>query len=90
MVKPFFFGIGVFIRAVVSTSAALFTPLLAGVDRNLGGSPRLPFRSPLAQPAVDAVHSRLARVKSSVSRPPCLGSWRSCSCPPWGRRWLSA
>src|SRR5437868_7088108 len=54
MVKLFFIGTGIFILAVVGAFAALFTPWLAGVDRNLGGPARSPFHSPVPQPWVDS------------------------------------
>jgi hypothetical protein len=73
MVKLFFVGIGIFILAVVGASAAVFTPLLAGVDGDLGGSPRLPFQSPVPQPAVDTVHGWLAQVTPSVWLAAVLG-----------------
>jgi len=66
MVKLFFVGIAIVILVVVGAFAAVFTPLLAGVDRNLGGSPRMPFHSPVPQPAVDTFHGLLAQATPSV------------------------
>src|SRR5437899_12599367 len=66
MVKLFFIGIGIFLLVVVGAFAAVFTPLLGGVNRNLGGSPRLPFQAPVPQPAVDAVHGWLGQATPSV------------------------
>src|SRR5207245_1347898 len=56
MVKLFFIGIGLVILAVVGAFAAVLTPLLDGVNHNLGGPPRSPFHSPIPQPWVDTVH----------------------------------
>ena len=66
MVKLFFVGTGVFVLAVVGAFAAVFTPLLAGVNRNLGGPPQSPFHSPIPQPWVNAAHGWLAQLTPSV------------------------
>lgn len=66
MVKLFFFGIGIFVLVVVGAFSAFFTPLLAGVDRNLGGSPRMPFHSPVPQPVVGAIHNALGQATPPV------------------------
>src|SRR5437763_541278 len=66
MVKLFFIGIGIFLLVVVGAFAAVFTPLLGGVNRNLGGGPRMPFNSPVPQPAVDTVHGWIGQATPSI------------------------
>ena len=66
MVKRFLIGFGLFILAVVGAFAVMFTPLLNGVDRNLGGSPQLPFHSPIPPHVVDVVDGWLAQRTPSV------------------------
>lgn len=66
MVKLFFAGVAVFIFVVVGAFAALFTPLMTGVDRNLGGSPKSPFHSPVPQPVADAITGLLGQATPSV------------------------
>lgn len=66
MVKLFFAGVAVFIFVVVGAFAALFTPLMTGVDRNLGGSPQSPFHSPLPQPVADAISGLLGQATPPV------------------------
>ncbi len=66
MVKLFFGGVAVFVFVVVGAFAALFTPLMGGVDRNLGGSPKSPFHSPVPQPVVDTVNGLLGRATPPV------------------------
>ena len=73
MVKLFFVGIGIFVLVVVGAFAALFTPLLSGVNRNLGGPPRSPFHSPVPQPWVDTTHGWLAQATPSVWLTAVLG-----------------
>ena len=63
MVKLFFIGIGLVILAVVGAFAAVLTPLLDGVNHNLGGPPRSPFHSPIPQPWVDTAHGWLAQAR---------------------------
>ena len=66
MVKRFVIGIGVFILAALSASADPFTPLLAGVLRNLGGYLRLPFHALLPQDVVDTVCGWIAQITPSM------------------------
>src|SRR2546429_5187682 len=66
MVKLFFIGIGVFVLLVVGAFAAVFTPLLRGVNSNLGGSPKSPFHSPIPQPWVATVHGWLGQATPTV------------------------
>lgn len=66
MVKLFFAGIAVCIFVVVGGFAALFTPLMGGVNRNLGGSPQSPFHSPIPQPVADAVTNLFGQATPSV------------------------
>lgn len=73
MVKLFFVGIGIFILVVVGAFAAVFTPLLAGVDRNLGGPPQSPFHSPVPQPWIDTAHGWLGQATPSVWLTAALG-----------------
>ena len=73
MVKLFFIGIGVFVLLVVGAFAAVFTPLLRGVNSNLGGSPKSLFHSPIPQPWVDTVHGWLGQATPSVWLTAVLG-----------------
>ena len=73
MVKLFFVGVGIVILVVVGAFAALFTPLLAGVNRNLGGSPPNPFHVPIPQPWVATVHGWLGQATPSVWLTAVLG-----------------
>jgi hypothetical protein len=65
MVKLFFIGIGVVV-VVVGAGSARLGLLLGGVARDLGGSPRLPFQSPIPQPAVDTVHGWLTQITPTM------------------------
>ena len=73
MVKLFFVGVGIVIVVVVGAFAALFTPLLAGVNRNLGGSPQMPFHSPVPSSATSTVHGWLDLATPSVWLTAVLG-----------------
>ena len=63
MVRRFFIGLGLFILAVAGAFAAMFTPLLGGVGRNLGSSLRLPLHAPIPIPqhVVDVIDGWLAQ-----------------------------
>jgi hypothetical protein len=73
MVKLFFVGVGIVILVVVGAFAALFTPLLAGVNRNLGGSPPNPLHVPIPQPWIATVHGWLGQATPSVWLTAVLG-----------------
>ena len=73
MVKLFFVGVGIVILVVVGAFAALFTPLLAGVNRNLGGSPPNPFHVPIPQSWIATVHGWLGQATPSVWLTAVLG-----------------
>jgi hypothetical protein len=73
MVKLFFVGIGIVILVVVGAFAALFTPLLAGVNRNLGGSPPNPLHVPIPQPWIATVQGWLGQATPSVWLTAVLG-----------------
>ena len=73
MVKLFFVGVGIVILVVIGAFAALFTPLLAGVNRNLGGSPPNPFHVPIPQPWVATVHGWLGQATPSAWLTAVLG-----------------
>lgn len=66
MVKVFFAGIAIFVLVVVGAFSAVFSPLLAGVNRNLGGSPKMPFHSPIPQPVIGAIHDAMGQATPSV------------------------
>lgn len=66
MVKLFFGGIAVFTLIIVGAFATIFGPLMAGVDRNLGGSPKMPFHSPVPQPVVAAIGHALGQLTPSL------------------------
>jgi hypothetical protein len=66
MVRRFFTNIGLFILVVVGAFAVVFTPLLGGVDRNLGGSLHLPLHSPILQQVVDVIDGWLAQRTPSL------------------------
>lgn len=66
MVKLFFAGIGIFTLIIVGAFAAVFGPMMAGIDRNLGGSPKLPFHSPVPQPVASAIHGAAGQVTPSL------------------------
>ena len=55
MVKIYFAGITVFVLAVVGAFSAVLGPLIAGADRNLWGSPPMPFHSPVPQPVASFI-----------------------------------
>ena len=66
MVKLFFIGIGVVILATLGVWPSAPWPLLAGVLRTPGSSPRLPFHVPIPQPAVDTVRGWLVHITPSM------------------------
>jgi ABC-type Fe3+ transport system permease subunit len=66
MVKLFFVGVGIVILVVVGAFAAVFTPLLVGVNHNLGGSPPNPIHVPIPQPWVATVRGWLGQATPSV------------------------
>ena len=65
MVKLFFVVVGIVILLVVGAFAAVFTPLLAGVNRNLGGPPQMPFQSPVPHSWVTTVDGWLGQATPS-------------------------
>ena len=65
MVKLFFVGVGIVILMVVGAFAAVLTPLLAGVNRNLGGPPQTPFQSPVPHSWVATVDGWLGQATPS-------------------------
>lgn len=67
MVKIFFAGIAIIVLVVVGAFAAVFGPLMTGVDRNLGGNPKMPFHSPVPQPVADAIRSLFGHVTPSLA-----------------------
>lgn len=66
MVKVFFAGIAIFVLVVIGAFSAVFTPLLTGVNRNLGGNPKMPFHSPIPQPVIGAIHDAVGQATPSV------------------------
>jgi hypothetical protein len=73
MVKLFFVGVGLVILVVVGAFAAVLTPLLAGINHNLGGSPPNPFHVPIPQPWIATVHGWLGQATPSVWLTAVLG-----------------
>ena len=73
MVKLFFVGVGIVILVVVGAFAAVLTPLLAGINHNLGGSPPNPFHVPIPQPWIATVHGWLGQATPSVWLTAVLG-----------------
>jgi hypothetical protein len=65
MVKLFFVGVGIVILIVVGAFAAVLTPLLAGVNGNLGGSPQSPIHSPVPPSWVATVDGWLGQATPS-------------------------
>jgi hypothetical protein len=73
MVKLFFAGVVIVVMVVVGAFAALLTPILAGVNRNLGGPPQSPFHLPIPQPWIATVHGWLGQATPSVWLTAVLG-----------------
>ena len=66
MVKLFFGGIAVFTLLIVGAFATIFGPMMAGIDRNLGGSPKMPFHSPVPQPVAAAIGNAIGHLTPSL------------------------
>ena len=73
MVKLFFAGVVIVVLVVIGAFAAVVTPLMAGIDRNLGGSPQSPFQLPIPQPWIATVHGWLGQATPSVWLTAVLG-----------------
>jgi ABC-type Fe3+ transport system permease subunit len=73
MVKLFFVGVVIVVLLVVGAFAAVLTPLMVGVNHNLGGSPPNPFHLPIPQPWIATVHGVLAQATPSVWLTAVLG-----------------
>lgn len=73
MAKLFFIGMAIFAFVVMGAFSALFSPLMVGVDRNLGGQPRMPFQTHLPAPVVSAMHNAAAQMTPQLMLTAALG-----------------
>lgn len=73
MAKVFFIGMAIFAFVVMGAFSALFSPLMVGVDRNLGGQPRMPFQTRLPAPVVGALRHAAAQMTPQLLLTAALG-----------------
>jgi len=66
MVKLFLVAAAIVTLAAVGVFTAVFGPLMAGANHNLGGNPTTPFHSPLPQPVVTLFNNTAAQTTPSV------------------------
>ncbi len=66
MVKLFLGAAAIFTLAAAGVFTAVFGPMIAGANRNLGGSPTTPFHSPLPQPIVTLFTNTAAQTTPSI------------------------